>query len=74
MPLFDEMNVILQRETGKGMHISKSIYLRQIKVTDSCSASQNLSDKYIYMSQCEMGVQLKKYQYLQFSGSVSLMT
>ena len=43
------------------LHISKSIYLRQIKVTDSCSASQNLSEKYIYMSQCETGVQVKKY-------------
>ena len=38
--LFDEMNASLHRERGKGMHhISKSIYLRQIKVTDSCSAS-----------------------------------
>ena len=42
-------------------HISKSIYLRQIKVTDLCSVSQNLSEKYIYMSQCETGVQVKKY-------------
>ena len=40
-------------------HISKSVYLRQIKVTDSCSAFQNLSEK--YMSQCEKGVQVKKY-------------
>ena len=61
MPLFDEMNASLQRERGKGMHISKSIYLLQIKVTDSCSAFQNLSEKYIYMSQCETGVQVKKY-------------
>ena len=64
MPLFDEMNASLQRERGKGMHhISKSIYLRQIKDTDSCSASQNLSEKYIYMPQCdcETGVQVKKY-------------
>ena len=63
MPPFDEMNANLQRERGKGMHhISKSISLRQIKVTGSCSASQNLSEKYIYMFQCEMGVQLKKYR------------
>ena len=26
-------------------HISKSIYLRQVKVTNLCSASQNLSKK-----------------------------
>ena len=44
------------------MHdIFKSVYLQQIKVTDSCSAFQNLSKKYIYMSQCEMGVQVNKY-------------
>ena len=42
-------------------HIFKSVYLQQIKVTDSCSAFQNLSKKYIYMSQCEMGVQVNKY-------------
>ena len=42
-------------------HISKSIYLRQIKIIDSCSASQNLSEKY-YMSQSEKGVQVKKYR------------
>ena len=43
-------------------HIFKSIYLRQVKVADSCSASQNLSEKYIDMSQCETGVQVKKYK------------
>ena len=46
MPLVDEMNASLQREKGKGMHnIPKSIYLRQIKLTDLCSASQNLLEK-----------------------------
>ena len=40
------MNASLPRERGKGMHhISKSIFLRQIKLKDSCSASQNLSEK-----------------------------
>ena len=63
MLVFDKMNANFQRERRKGMHhISKSIYLRQMKVTDSCSASQNLSGKYIYMSQCETGVQVKKHQ------------
>ena len=65
MPLFDEMNASLQRVRGKGRHhISKSIYLRKLKVIDldSCSASQNLSEKYYYMSQCEMGVQVNKYR------------
>ena len=63
MPLFDKMNASLQRERCKGMHhISKSILFATIKVTDLCSASQNLSEKYIYMFQCEMGVQVKKYR------------
>ena len=48
---FDKMNASLQRKRWKGMHhISKSIYLRQIKVTESCSASQNLSEKCINVS------------------------
>ena len=63
MPLVDEMNASLQRERRKGMHyISKSIYLRQVKVTDPCSASQNLSEKHIYMSRYETGAQVKKYR------------
>ena len=46
-------------------YFQKCIYLWQIKVTDSCSASQNLPEKYVYMSQCEMGVQVtKKYRNL----------
>ena len=55
----DEMNASLQRERGKGMHhVSKSIYLRQIKLTDSCSASHNLSEKRIHIFQCETSVQV----------------
>ena len=42
-------------------HISKSIYLRQIKLTDSCSASQNQSEKHINIFQCETGVQVCKF-------------
>ena len=35
MPLVIKMEVSIQRERGKGMHhISKSIYLRQIKLTN----------------------------------------
>ena len=69
MPLFDKMNASLQRERGEGMHhISKSIYLQQIEVTDSCSASQNLSDKDIItcLSMCsgeEIPVDLLSYRY-----------
>ena len=45
--LVDEMKASLQRERGEEMHhISKSIYLRQIKLTYSYSASQNLSEKH----------------------------
>ena len=70
-PFVDEMNASLQRERGKGMHhISKSIYLRQKKVKDSCSVSQNLLEKYIYISQCETGVQVNKYQLDLHSSSV----
>ena len=72
LPLF-EMYAGLPSEIGKGMHhISKSIYLRQIKVTDLCLTSQNLSEKYIYMSQCETGVQVKKYFFFHLVLKLSL--
>ena len=35
-----------------------------------CSAPKNLSEKYIYTSQCETGVQVKKYQRMHHVSSI----
>ena len=57
MPLVDEMEASLQRERVKGMHlISKSFYLRQIKLTYSCSAPRNISEKHIFINKYQTGV------------------
>ena len=49
MPFVDKMNESLQIERGKGMHTSKDIYLRQIKLTDLCSLSENLLQKHLHI-------------------------
>ena len=59
----ESVNASLQRKEGKVCIISLKVFICDIyKSYRFVFSVPKLSEKYIYMSQCETGVQVKKYR------------